>query len=401
MNIEKMIEDELWESIESNFTSGKYTNAINDAMLFISNLIRDKADLEDDGVKLVNNAFSKNNPKIKVSKLENETEKAMQDGTANILRGMYQLIRNPRHHEKIEDNERDAAGIILFINYMYNIIDKSKSKYEPEDILNLIFDSEFVEDDKYAELIANRIPKRKLLEMVVDIYRKKEEGNIYNIERVFKFLLPRMDKNDLIQFLKIISNDLQVTNNDNERKYILRCIPIEEWLNIDEIPRLRTENKIIKSIEEGTYYETKKSTKGWLATWCTRLFSEFTLKEKLISSIGNILISGDISKQKYCMKYILDTFWKILDPMQLDELENIKEFEFGSDFTYWFFIPIKDEIENGNKLFYDYFHDKLYLLPKQITDYLDESIKKFKENKDIKTKSDDDCPYDFEDDIPF
>lgn len=149
MNIESIVDSVLWDSVESNMKSGKYTNAIIDAMLFLSNVLREKSDLDDDGAKLINNIFSKKDPKIKITKLETETEQSMQEGTANILRGLYQLIRNPRHHDTIEDNEKNAIEIILFVDYMLSVIEKSKSKFELEDFESIVFDEEFVNEQEY------------------------------------------------------------------------------------------------------------------------------------------------------------------------------------------------------------------------------------------------------------
>ncbi len=261
--------------------------------------------------------------------------------------------------------------------------------------------TQFVEDDKYAELIVAKIPKRKVYEMLIEIYRKKADCKIYNIQRFFRAIFQRLSDNEIHQFLGTISSDLQKTNDDNERKFILRCFPKERWNEVDEISRLRTENRIIKSIEDGIAYEYKKTTDGWLATWCTHLFSEFTLTGKLISTIGGKISSSDIPQIKYCMKFMLETFWKILDVNQLNRIEEADKDPFEAKFDYWFISSVKREIENGNKLFYSYCKEKSFQIPEQIRKYLESAIDEFHENEDIKTIVDDDQPDDFEDDIPF
>ncbi len=401
MNIESILDPELWDSIESNFKSGKYTNAIVDAMLFLSNVLREKSNLEEDGVKLVNSIFSKKDPKIKISKLETETDKSMQEGAANILRGMYQLIRNPRHHEKIEDSENDALQIIFFISYMLSILEKSRSKFELDDFESLIFDEEFVEEDEYTKLIVDRIPKRKIYEVLVSIYRKKIDGNINHIQRFFSSIFIKLSEIEKTDFLQIISNDLLKTNDDNERKYILKCFPPNLWSQVDEISKIRTENRIISSIEDGKAYDNKRSSDGWLATWCTQLFKEFSLKEKLFSVISAKLSSDDISQIKYCFKYTIDNIWDLLDAKELEKLDKMDDGPLFFDFNYWFLRTMKNEVEKGNKLFYDYIRKSKYQMPQVVASYFAEHLDNFKENKELETVSDDDYVETKEDDIPF
>ena len=106
--------------------------------------------------------------------------------------GLYKLVRNPRHHEKFEDSENDAIKIILFIDYIIEILEKSKSQFDIDDIRELIFDEEFVNDDEYVKLIMDKIPKRKIYEVLITIYRKKEEGSINNIKIFFHVLFSRL-----------------------------------------------------------------------------------------------------------------------------------------------------------------------------------------------------------------
>ena len=102
MNLETNIRESLWAAIQTNYENHNYTGAILDAMHFLSNLLRDKTGLEDDGVSLVGQALGGRNPKLKVNKLQSESDKNVQKGVEQILRGLYQAIRNPRSHEKYQ-----------------------------------------------------------------------------------------------------------------------------------------------------------------------------------------------------------------------------------------------------------------------------------------------------------
>jgi uncharacterized protein (TIGR02391 family) len=111
MNLETQIKPELWTAIENSYTSGNYTHAIRDAMSVVTEVLQDKSGLDDDGDKLVGQAlgFSENEqPRIKVNKLQTQTEQDVQRGLMFVLKGMYALIRNPRSHERLDDNRHTA-----------------------------------------------------------------------------------------------------------------------------------------------------------------------------------------------------------------------------------------------------------------------------------------------------
>jgi len=209
--------------------------------------------------------------------------------------------------------------------------------------------------------------------------------------------LSEIEKTD---FLQIISNDLRKTNDDYERQYILRCFPSNLWLQVDKISKIRTENRIINSIKEGKSYENKKSIYGWFATWCTHLFKEFSFKKKLFSVISDKLSSDDVSQVKYCFNHIIDDIWDLLDEKELEKWDKLNNDPFIFNFNYWFLITIRNELKNGNKLFYDYI-SRTYEMPQVVKSYFAIHLDNFKENKELKTMSDDDYDETIEDEVPF
>ncbi len=399
MNISEILTEKLWNTIESDFNAEKYTNAIIEAMLYLSNILREKSGLEEDGVKLVNRCFSQKDPKIKINKLETATEKNIQEGVANILRGMYQLIRNPRHHEKVGDKQDDAIQILLFINYLICIIEKSKAKFEINDFMNLIFDVDFVDDEDYVTLLISKIPKRKRYELIINIYKEKRTGDINIVENFLKSLFNKLSETEKSEYFAIISDDLIKTSIDQERKYILKSFPSNYWQKIERIAVMRTENKIINSINEGKSYDNKESSDGWFATWCTNLFEYFVLKDKLISTLGEKICSSNIAEIKYFFKFMSTPLWGILDSEILGLLNNEELDEFL--FEYSFIITIKDNIEKGNNLFYYYIDFQKYSMPKILRDYFKSALDNFIVNSDIKTLSKGDLPEITDDDVPF
>ncbi len=150
MNLQTKIDERLWQMLQNSYENRNYTGAILDSIYFLSDLIREKTGLTSDGVSLIGQALGGKSPKLKVNKLQSESEKNIQVGIAQILRGIYQAIRNPRSHEKWNDSKDNADAIILFINHLVNIIDESKPPFTKNEFIDRVFDPNFVIKEKYA-----------------------------------------------------------------------------------------------------------------------------------------------------------------------------------------------------------------------------------------------------------
>jgi uncharacterized protein (TIGR02391 family) len=125
LDLEPRLDPRLWAAIANAYQTGNYTTAILDSIHFIAELIREKTGLEADGVALAGEAFGGPNPKLKVTKLQTDSDKNVQQGILQVLQGIYQAIRNPRSHEKYSDSVQDAEASILFMNYLVTTINKA------------------------------------------------------------------------------------------------------------------------------------------------------------------------------------------------------------------------------------------------------------------------------------
>lgn len=172
MNLEGKISERLWAEIKSNYEGRNFTNAILDSIYFLSEIIREKTGLETDGVSLAGQAFGGKNPKLKVNKLQTESELNVQQGIEQILRGIYQAFRNPRSHEKYNDTQEDADSIIVFIDYLLKIIDQSKSPFSKADFIPRIFDSSFVTSERYSALLIEEVPVKQRLDIFLEVFEK-------------------------------------------------------------------------------------------------------------------------------------------------------------------------------------------------------------------------------------
>jgi uncharacterized protein (TIGR02391 family) len=93
MNLKTHISNNLWLAIQSNYENGDFNGAILDAIHYLSNLLREKTGVDGDGSSLIGQVFGGEHPRLRINKLQTETEKNEQKGIENILRGIYQAIR--------------------------------------------------------------------------------------------------------------------------------------------------------------------------------------------------------------------------------------------------------------------------------------------------------------------
>lgn len=358
LNLETKIPIELWKSIKTNYEKNNFTGSVLDAFHFLSDLIRTKSGVEGDGSALIGSAFGGAAPKIKINKLQSESELSAQKGLEQLLRGMYQVFRNPRSHEKITDNAEDSQVIIVFIGYIVRQIDLAKSQFSREEFLKRIFDPDFVPQERYAKLLVEEIPASKRLEVFLDIYRAKATGKVENLRYFFDALLPELNTDELEQVYRVISEELKTTDDEASIRVTLGALGRKTWQKISETAKLRIENRIIKSTKEGRHdLKSDRTRDGALGTWITTILPHMTLKEHAITAISDSIKSGNIERENYIFKYVFKhmTFLSTSLPGELEgifiekiESGNIRFLEALKNAYPWgrYGSDLEDAIEN-------------------------------------------------------
>ena len=277
-----MLKDELWDTIKNSYLNEDYTTSILNAMSYIRDIIREKSNLELDGVDLINQAFNEKNPKIKVNSLQTKNDKNIQKGLRELLIGLYTHIRNPRSHDKYKDTKEDATAIILFINYLLKTIDDSKSSFSIDSFIHLIYDEYFVETEEYAKGLINEIPNKQLENTFYRLYDSisnslycDEDNYGYNdypevnykgieaLKLIISILLNRLtdDKQDI---LEKISDDLKKMKKNDELFFKLMII-FPEWKSLNNLVKLRV-IKMLSTWEESSdvlNFQEKVIENGW------------------------------------------------------------------------------------------------------------------------------------------
>ncbi|MDD3267834.1 MAG: TIGR02391 family protein [Syntrophomonadaceae bacterium] len=309
MDLITNIEQELWDVIEKDYQSENYSGAILDAMHLLTETIRNKTGLEGDGASLVGQAFGGDNPKIQINKLQTESEKNIQKGIQEILKGLYIAVRNPRSHDKLNDTKEDSNSIIYFINYLLNLIDKSKSHFEQSVFLQRIFDEHYVKSKVYSDLLVNEIPKRQRIDIAIAIILKRKDGNIYNFKFFMDSLFEKLEEHEIIRLYKVISDELTHTSQDEDIRTILHICPATYWNKINKVVKIRIENIIKKDVKSGKYNSEKGmcNEHGCLGTWVE---AEHLKKFEDLNEWTNLVIAKSEKVEKEDRDYIDKYFWK-------------------------------------------------------------------------------------------
>jgi uncharacterized protein (TIGR02391 family) len=306
MNLQTLIDSRLWQAIGSRYEGGDYTGAILDATHFLSDMLRDKAGVGGDGVVLVGQALGGKSPLLRINKLQSESDKSIQSGIEQLLRGIYQAIRNPRSHEKYNDGKADADAIVYFLDYIIRIIDKSKTPFTRADFLARVFDDGFVEDDRYATLLVKEIPGKQRFDVFIEAYQKREDGKGHKLKYFFHALYKRLSRDEKAQVCQLVSQELKSVESDSAVRTAIQVMPENCWEKYDESARFRVESRLISSIKEGRYDSaTQKCPHGALGTWATHICKHFRLKAEMLSALTAKLESSDLREQDYVFAYFV------------------------------------------------------------------------------------------------
>ena len=119
IGFEDLLHPLVKEASVRHYLEGDYRNAVLDAILALSDLIRSRTGINTDGKALVTEAFSLSRPKLIFSELITESGENDQKGFIEILSGAYTGIRNPKAHSLIHDLDKPkAAQYLVFISLL-------------------------------------------------------------------------------------------------------------------------------------------------------------------------------------------------------------------------------------------------------------------------------------------
>jgi uncharacterized protein (TIGR02391 family) len=304
MNLQTHIPSPLWGAVASAYESENFSHAILEATYFISNVLRERAGVDGDGATLVGQALGGEVPKLKLTPMQTESERNVQRGFEQILRGIYVGIRNPRSHEQTIDDRETADAIIHFLGYIVGLLQASKEAFTVESFVERVQDAAFVESSRYAELLVAEIPKLRVGDALIALFRARRSMELKKLGFLISTLISSLSSQQMASYVGIVSEELRTANEDAAIRTALQMLTPEIWPSIQELPRLRIENKLISGIRLGEVWSSGKSTQP-LATWSNIFLKAFSLKGEAAGAILNGLESGDSRARHYVSKYFM------------------------------------------------------------------------------------------------
>jgi len=337
MNLSTLIDPRLWSAIQNSYESRNFSSAILDAHLFLGEMLRQKTGLEGDGVALAGQALGGKNPRLRINKMQTESERNTQAGFEQIVRGLFQGIRNPRSHTKHVDLEADADSIILFINFITGEIDRSKTTFSKADFISRVFDQHFVEKERYAKILVRDVPKKERLEIFLDVLRARETGDCKKLRYFVAAMLPKLGKQERAEVYAAISEELRTNRSETALRTMIHIMPDDFLLHCGEDARLRTENQLLESIGAGKKDpNSDRCLAGALGTWARGLSGTFLQKDDLIRRLTRKLHSDDQHEHAYLTEY----FWNTLTTLIPEPTQGLAR-------------RISDLLKAGNKMIYE------------------------------------------------
>lgn len=99
--------------------------AILDAMLALTEMIRDKTGLDDDGLKIAR-VFKYENPILAVNSLETQSDRDEQAGVHKLIMGAYEALRNPNAHDFRNISELESAQNLVLISCLMRWVESAR-----------------------------------------------------------------------------------------------------------------------------------------------------------------------------------------------------------------------------------------------------------------------------------
>jgi hypothetical protein len=207
----------------------------------------------------------------------------------------------------VADSRVDADALILFVDYLQRLLGQARDGFSIDECVARVLDENFVPDMRYAGLLVAEVPPRQRLQVALAVYRRKTDSDGTKLRYFFESLLDGMSQGEQVEFWQAVSAELRESNDDAALRALLQIANLTKWMLIDEAARIRTENRLIRNLNDGRYVaKTAKCTGGALATWSRGLWPQFVLRDKLVGTILEKLRSSSTDGQNYVLKFCFD-----------------------------------------------------------------------------------------------
>ena len=346
----------LKESIKMHYENKDYTEVIRDAILCLMNEIRKKSDLQDDdGVDLINKAFSEKKPFIKINKMQTQTEKNKHRGINDLSKGIVEYFRNPMSHAKQNYSKEVADALLVIIDkVLLEEITQSKSINSIEDWYLEVTSELCPNTNRYAKNLADNIPNNKIYELIVQLYKNKENLKDEKIT-IINELIKKLNEEEFTEYCSIIETDIFGKSKEEDIVKILNFISEKVWQNFNDLSKVKIEDMVLEDIKKCNVYTTDNSfdydlvqEHGDIAIGAKHLFNLFDNKKEIVECIYEKLV--DSKNNEFEFDFIIENFFEILAQEKKPEYDLLNS--------------INDRLRYRNSpIWFDTFKRKLKALP--------------------------------------
>lgn len=320
----------LADAIKSHYNNKDYTEVVRDALLCMATEIRKKSDLaDDDGVDLINKAFSEKNPLIKINKLSTTTEKNKQAGIRDLSKGLIEYFRNPMSHSKQTYSKRIADAILVLLDdVILDEIMDSRSINSIEDWFLEISNDLFPNTERYATNLVTTIPENKRLDLSVLLYQNRDKLT-KSKDKVINELLKNLKPEEFKEYCEVIEKDLFGKIDENQIISLLKFITEAIWTNFSELTKTKLEDLILentKTLEIVDYEDFNEGyihyENGTILVNCLHILNLFSNKMDII----DILFEKYIDCNEPTQIFITDNYINIMINDNVDIKESFVDY---------------------------------------------------------------------------
>lgn len=324
------MKDVLADAIKSHYNNKDYTEVVRDALLCMATEIRKKSDLaDDDGVDLINKAFSEKNPLIKINKLSTTTEKNKQAGIRDLSKGLIEYFRNTMSHSKQTYSKRIADAILVLLDdVILDEIMDSRSINSIEDWFLEISNDLFPNTERYATNLVTTIPENKRLDLSVLLYQNRDKLT-KSKDKVINELLKNLKPEEFKEYCEVIEKDLFGKIDENQIISLLKFITEAIWTNFSELTKTKLEDLILentKTLEIVDYEDFNEGyihyENGTILVNCLHILNLFSNKMDII----DILFEKYIDCNEPTQIFITDNYINIMINDNVDIKESFVDY---------------------------------------------------------------------------
>ena len=324
------MKDVLADAIKSHYNNKDYTEVVRDALLCMATEIRKKSDLaDDDGVDLINKAFSEKNPLIKINKLSTTTEKNKQAGIRDLSKGLIEYFRNPMSHSKQTYSKRIADAILVLLDdVILDEIMDSRSINSIEDWFLEISNDLFPNTERYATNLVTTIPENKRLDLSVLLYQNRDKLT-KSKDKVINELLKNLKPEEFKEYCEVIEKDLFGKIDENQIISLLKFITEAISTNFSELTKTKLEDLILentKTLEIVDYEDFNEGyihyENGTILVNCLHILNLFSNKMDII----DILFEKYIDCNEPTQIFITDNYINIMINDNVDIKESFVDY---------------------------------------------------------------------------